>query len=412
MSPRNESEERRFSLAAAELETLGIHGGVGSEPVTGAVIPPVFQSTTYRQPRVGTDPEFTYSRASNPTVTALERSLASFERMEHALAFNSGMAAITALMLGTLESGDHVICSDVVYGGTVRLLSMILPSFGVEASFVDTGDSQAVRAALRGRTKLILLESPGNPTMKIADIEGIAALAEGHQALLAVDNTFLTAAIQRPADLGAHVVVYSTTKYIEGHNTSVGGALLVDDGALAERLNFVRKTTGGIQTPWEAWLTLKGLKTLPLRMRQHSESAATVAEWLEQHPKVTRVAYPFLDSFPQQQLARRQQSSGGGMLSFEVEGGTEAAIAVMNSVSLCTLAENLGAVESLITHPVSMTHGDVPPEEREAAGISDGLIRLSVGLEHPNDIIRDLEQALEAAGAGESEPAAEGDGSG
>ncbi|MCH9650927.1 MAG: PLP-dependent aspartate aminotransferase family protein [Deltaproteobacteria bacterium] len=390
---------RLTSLVGARLETLGIHGGGGPEPITGAVVPPIFQSTTYAQPRVGSEQDFTYSRAHNPTVSALESALASLEGLAHARCFATGMAATSALALATLESGSHVVCSDVVYGGTVRLLEQVLDRFGVETTFVDTSDPALLAEALRPDTRLVFVETPANPTLKLTDLKAVGEVLADHPALLAVDNTFLTAALQRPAELGADIVVYSTTKYIEGHNSTVGGALVMDCPELCDRLDFVRKTTGSIQSPWEAWLTLRGLKTLPLRMERHSQSARLVARWLADHPSVDTVHYPFLDTFPQRLLAERQQRDGGGMLAFEVRGGLATSLEFMNSLRLCTLAENLGAAETLVTHPPTMTHGDLDPGQRRQRGISDSLVRLSVGLEHPDDLLADLDQALEAATA-------------
>lgn len=377
-----------------QLETQAIHGGVGPDPTTGAVVPPVYQSTTYAQHSVGDEPDFTYSRAHNPTVTALETALATLEDMPHAFAFSTGMSAITTLMLTLLGADAHVVCSDVAYGGTVRLLDQVLTHFDVDFTFADASDPQHVARAIRPETRLVIIETPANPTMKLADIAVIAELTRERGILLAVDNTFLTAVLQRPADLGADIIIYSTTKYIEGHNTTVGGALLLNDDELAERIDFVRKTTGTIQSPWNAWLTAKGLKTLPLRIRQHSVHALEVAQWLEQHPLVERVAYPLLDSFPQVDLARRQQLGGGGMLAFELFGGFEAGKRFMEKLQRCILAENLGAVETLVTHPASMTHSHMAPERRRRLGITDGLVRLSVGLEHPSDLIADLDHAL------------------
>lgn len=383
------------------LSTLAIHGGPGPDPTTGAILPPIVQSTTYVQQSVGNHKGYTYSRASNPTVSALEQALGAIENAPPSVCFSTGLAAETALFLTLLKSGDHVVCSEVVYGGTVRLLREILSGLGILSTFVDTADAALVDAAVTPATKLIFIESPGNPTLRLADIRGIADVAKKHGIPLAVDNTFLTPVLQRPLELGADISLYSTTKHIEGHNSTVGGAITTRDTALLDRLRFIRKSVGSIQAPLDAWLTLRGLKTLPLRIKQHSENALTVARWLENHPRVNRVLYPGLDSFPQAALARAQHrvSHGGhgGLLAFEVEGGAEAGRRVLNSVKLCSLAENLGAVETLITHPVTMTHGDVPREQREKVGITDGLIRLSVGLEDPADIIADLSQAIDAA---------------
>ena len=382
---------------AIGVHTNAIHGGLTSDPATGAILTPIYQSTTYVQEAVGVHKGFTYSRAANPTVDALERALGAVEGAPPAVAFATGMAAITTLFLTVLRSGDHVLVSDVVYGGTVRLLQQVLNGLGIESTFVDATDLQKVKNAIRPQTKLVLVETPGNPTLKLADISAIAQITNAAGVKLAVDNTFLTPVLQPVLDQGADISVLSTTKYIEGHNATVGGSLATRDEAQLERFRFVRKNLGCIQSPQEAWLTLRGLKTLPLRIYQHSANAQVVAEWLEEHPGVSRVIFPGLDSFPQKELALRQQKAPGGIIAFEVKGGVGAGIALMNSVKLCALAEDLGAVETLITHPVSMTHADVPVAQRKAIGITDGLIRLSVGLEDPKDIIADLQQALQIA---------------
>jgi cystathionine beta-lyase/cystathionine gamma-synthase len=349
------------------------------------------------QQAVGVHKGFTYSRAANPTVDALERALAALEGTPATVCFATGMAAITTLFLSLLKSGDHVVISEVVYGGTVRLCQQLLSGLGIEHSLVDASRAELVEQAITPRTKLIFIETPGNPTLKLCDIPAIAAVARRHGVRLAVDNTFLTPVLQPVFQLGADISVLSTTKYIEGHNATVGGSLATHDEQLLERFRLIRKTTGCIQSPQDAWLTLRGIKTLPVRLKLHSENAAIVAQWLESHPAVERVHYPGLASFPQKALAERQHVAHGGMLAFEITAGAEAAVELMNSVRLCSLAENLGAVETLITHPASMTHGDVPVATRKAIGITDGLIRLSVGLESPEDIIADLEQALAVA---------------
>jgi len=374
--------------------TLAVRGGRRPDPSTGAIVTPIHQTTTFVQEAVGRDKGFTYTRASNPTVSALEAALGAFEDTPPAVAFKTGMAAITALCLATLRAGDRVVVGEAVYGGTVRLLREVLAPFGVEAVFVDPEDGAALERALAAEPALLFVETPANPTLRLVDLQRAASAAHAVGAKLVVDNTFLTAALQRPLDLGADIVVYSTTKFIEGHDTTLGGAVLTRDEALLSRLRRVAKTIGAPQAPFDAWLTLRGLSTLPLRMRQHSENALLVARALELHPAVARVHYPDLASFPQRALAQRQQTSGGGVLAFELHGRAPAGIALMNAVRLCSLAENLGAVETLITHPVSMTHGDVPREQRERAGITDGLVRLSVGLEDPGDVIADLEAAL------------------
>ncbi|HSE24547.1 MAG TPA: PLP-dependent aspartate aminotransferase family protein [Pyrinomonadaceae bacterium] len=377
------------------FDTRALHAGAVPDPATGAMLTPIYQTTTYRQEAVGKDKGYTYSRSGNPTVSALERRLAALEGVEHCTCYATGLAATTALCLALLRSGDRVVCSQAVYGGTVRLLQQVLAPFGVSANFVDTSDESALRESLKKQpTRFVFVETPANPTLKLTDIVLTARLAHEAGALLVVDNTLLTPALQRPFELHADVVLHSTTKFIEGHNATVGGALITADSTLHERFAFVRNAIGAIQSPFPAWLTLQGVKTLGLRMSHHSENALRVAKFLESHPKVTKLLYPGLESFPQFELARRQQTTGGALIAFEVEGGVQAGISLMNSVRLCALAENLGAAETLITHPASMTHADVPVDQRQAAGITDGLVRLSVGLEDPLDLIRDLEQAL------------------
>lgn len=379
-----------------QVSTLAIHGGRTPDAHAEAVVYPIFQSATFEQQETGVTKGHSYSRCSNPTVDALEQAIGALEGTPQAVCFRTGMAAITTLFLATVKNGDHVIVSDVVYGGTVRLFREVLNGLGIANTSVDTSDIDAVERAVTPQTKIILIETPGNPTMKLADIAAIAAIARKYGLLLAVDNTFLTPVLQRPLELGADISVLSTTKYIEGHHATVGGSLACKDEKLLERFRLVRKTIGAIQAPLDAWLTLRGLKTLPLRMKAHSETAATVAEWLEAHPAVARVNYPGLDSFPQKALAEGQQRTAGGMLSFELDAGPQEAIAVMNALKLWIRAESLGGVESLVTHPATATHADVPVETRHKLGISDGLIRLSVGLEAAEDLIADLRQALDS----------------
>jgi cystathionine beta-lyase/cystathionine gamma-synthase len=384
------------------FETLALHAGTTADPVTGAMLTPIYQTTTYRQEAVGKDKGFKYSRSGNPTVSALERRLAAIEGAEFATCYSTGLAATTALFLALLKSGDRVVSSQAVYGGTVRLLRQTLAPFGVQTEFVDTSNAAAFAKALQRPTRLVVIETPANPTLKLTDIGLASRLAIKAGALLVVDNTLLTPALQRPLDLGADIVLHSTTKFIEGHNATVGGALITRDANLHDQFLFTRNTIGAIQSPFAAWLTLQGVKTLPVRMARHCENALRVARFLEAHPRVTGLVYPGLESFPQVELAQRQQRAGGALIAFEVEGGVDAGVRLMNSARLCALAENLGAAETIITHPVSMTHGSVPPEQRTAAGITDGLVRLSVGLENPDDIIADLAQALDAAAEGEN----------
>ncbi len=377
-----------------DFETLALHAGATPDPFTGALLTPIYQTTTYRQEAVGRDKGFTYSRSSNPTVSALERRLAALEGAEFATCYSTGLAATTVLCLALLRSGDRVVVSQAVYGGTVRLLRQTLGPFGIQAEFVDTSDLDALNQALREPTRLLFIETPANPTLKLTDIGLASKAAKTANALLVVDNTLLSPALQRPLQFGADIVLHSTTKFIEGHNATVGGALITSDAELQERFTFTRNAIGAIQSPFPAWLTLQGVKTLPVRMARHCENALHVASFLQSHPRVTRLLYPDLESFPQFELAQRQQDAGGALISFEVEGGVEAGVRLMNSLRLCALAENLGAAETLVTHPASMTHSAVPIEQRLAAGITDGLVRLSVGLENSNDLIADLNQAL------------------
>ena len=376
------------------FDTLALHAGAIPDPFTGAMLTPIYQTTTYAQKAVGQDKGFTYSRSANPTVSALERRLAALEGAEFCTCYGTGLAATTALCLALLRAGDRVVVSQAVYGGTVRLFQQVLAPFGVEAEFVDTSDEEALARSLRKPARFVFIETPANPTLKLTDIQLASRYAHAAGAVLIVDNTLLTPALQRPFDLGADVVLHSTTKFIEGHNATVGGALIARDADLHDRFSFTRNAIGAIQSPFSAWLTLQGVKTLAQRMSWHSENAAKIARFLESHPRVTSVLYPGLTSFPQHALAQRQQTSGGALIAFELDGGVDAGIRLMNSVRLCTLAENLGAAETIITHPASMTHADVPPAQRAAAGITDGLVRLSVGLENAADLIADLEQAL------------------
>jgi cystathionine beta-lyase/cystathionine gamma-synthase len=387
-------DDPSISLDNYNFDTLALHAGTSPDPATGAILTPIYQTTTYRQAAVGHDKGFTYSRSANPTVSALEGRLAALEGAELCTCYGTGLAATTALCLALLSAGDRVVVSQAVYGGTVRLFRQVFANFHVEAQFVDTSDDDALAEALRTAARFLFIETPANPTLNITDIQSASRLARAAGALLVVDNTLLTPALQRPFELGADVILHSTTKFIEGHNATVGGALITRDAELHERFLFARNAIGAIQSPFPAWLTLQGIKTLPLRMARHSENAIRVAQFLTDHDRVTKVIYPGLQSFPQFELVQRQQKTGGAMIAFEVAGGVDAGIRLMNSVRLCALAENLGAAETLITHPASMTHADVPAPQREAAGITDGLVRLSVGLEDPTDLIRDLDQAL------------------
>lgn len=375
---------------ADHFETLAVHAGVEPDPTTGAVMTPIYQTSTYAQDGVGAHKGFEYSRTDNPTRSALQQALASLEGGRHALAFSSGMAAIDTL-LRLLRPGDHVLCGDDVYGGTFRLFDKVLAPFGLTFSYVDTGDLDAVAAGLRPETRLIWLETPTNPMLRLSDIAAVARLARDAGAWLAVDNTFASPALQQPLQFGATFVVHSTTKYIGGHSDVVGGAIVLDDEEAYERLKFLQNAAGAVPGPFDAFLTLRGLKTLALRMERHSTNATQVARFLDDHPAVAQVIYPGLESHRQHALARRQMAAPGGMVSFLLHGGEAAARAVARQTRLFTLAESLGGVESLIELPAPMTHasaGDSP------LAVDPGLVRLSVGIEHSDDLIADLQQAL------------------
>ena len=378
--------------------TKQIHAGVEPDAETGAILTPVYQSTTFVQPSVDEylSKGYSYSRSGNPTVRALETKLNVLEEGFDCTCYATGMAAIQVVIQACLNAGDHAIVSDVAYGGTYRLCTKVFRRFGVEFSFVNTADAAAVEAAVKPNTRLILTETPANPTLKLTDIQAVSEIARARNIPHAVDNTFLTPYYQRPLELGADISIHSTTKYFDGHNATVGGAVITATEALDEAIRFIQNASGVIMSPWVAWLTLQGIKTLSIRMERQSANALAVARFLEYHPKVEQVAYPGLPSFSQHDLAGRQASGFGAMLWFEVRGGAEAGKRLMDSVRLCALAENLGSVETLVTHPVTMTHADVEKAERERVGISDGLVRLSVGLEDVEDLIGDLDRALDS----------------
>jgi cystathionine beta-lyase/cystathionine gamma-synthase len=381
------------------FSTRQIHAGVTPDPLTGSILTPIYQTTTYVQPSVDEylSKGFSYSRSGNPTVRALELKLADLEGGADCSCFGTGMAAVQGVMLAFLNAGDHAIVSDVAYGGTYRLCTKVLSRFGVEFTFADGSNPDKVAAAVRGNTRLFLTETPANPTMKCSDIAAISEIAKGAGAVHAVDNTFLTPYYQRPLELGADISIHSTTKYMDGHNATVGGAVIGKTAEQDEAVRFIQNSTGSIMSPQVAWLTLQGCKTLALRMDQQSANAMEIAQFLESHPKVEQVSYPGLESFAQHELATRQATGYGAMLWFEVKGGLQAGKSLMDNVELWSLAENLGSVESLITHPVTMTHADVEEAERQRVGIIDGLVRLSVGLEDVEDLINALDKALELA---------------
>ncbi|MDQ3783193.1 MAG: PLP-dependent aspartate aminotransferase family protein [Actinomycetota bacterium] len=381
-----------------KFSTRQIHAGVDPDPVTGAILTPIHQSTTFVQPSVDEymATGYSYSRTGNPTVRAFERKIAALEGGADAAAFATGMAATTAVFTALLGAGAHVILSDVAYGGTYRIATAVFPRFGVEFEFVDTADATNVARAIRSETRLVFTETPANPTLKLTDLRAVSEVTRAAGVPHAVDNTFLSPYYQQPLDLGADLVVHSTTKYLDGHNATVGGAVVSATVELHDKIAFVQNATGTIMSPMVAWLTMQGTKTLSVRLDRQSDNAMAVARFLEAHPKVAQVAYPGLESFPQHDLAKRQASGYGGMLWFEVEGGLDAGKRLMDSVQLWTLAENLGSVESLVTHPATMTHVGIPRQERERIGILDGLVRLSTGLEDAEDLIEDLARALDA----------------
>lgn len=378
------------------FSTKQIHAGTKPDPLTGSVLPPIYQSTTFAQPSVDEylSKGYSYSRSGNPTVRALEKRLAGLEGGEDCTCYSTGMAAVSAVLHAFLNAGDHALVSQVAYGGTYRVCTQVFARFGARFTFVDTSDPAAVEAAVTPETRLLLTETPANPTLALSDIAALSEIARANNLIHVVDNTFLTPYYQQPLALGADVSLHSTTKYLDGHNATVGGANVAANAELDEKLRFVQNATGSIMSPMVAWLTLQGVKTLSVRMDRQSSSAMRIAQYLSSHPAVGEVCYPGLESFGQHELANRQASGFGAMLWCELKGGLEAGKRLMDSVELWTLAENLGAVESLITHPVTMTHADVEPEERRRVGLRDGLVRFSVGLEDPEDLIEALDAAL------------------
>ncbi len=380
-----------------DFKTREVHAGVSPDPVTGAILTPIYQSTTYVQESVDRYLEkgYSYSRSGNPTVVALEDRITALEGGAGTACFATGMAATSATMMALLNAGDHAILSDVVYGGTHRLSTRVLSRFGVEYSFVDTSNADNVKAAIKDNTRLIFTETPANPTLKLTDIAAVSEVAQAHGLPHVVDNTFLTPYFQRPLELGADISLHSTTKFMEGHNVSVGGSITAKSREQLDAIVFVRNCLGSNMSPMVAFYTLQGCKTMSTRLEAQSANALKIARFLETHPMAERVTYPGLDSFPQKELADRQASGHGSMLWFEVKGGVESGKKLMDTLELWSLAENLGSVESLVTHSVTMTHADIPREERMAVGITDGLVRLSAGLESADDLIADLKQALD-----------------
>ena len=378
------------------MDTKVVHAGLKPDPTTGSILPPIYQTATYVLEKVGQDKGFDYTRSSNPTRQTMEEHLAAIDNGKYGAAFASGMAAVDSC-LKLLKAGDHVICSDDVYGGVSRHFNQVLVNYDLHFSYVDSSDPVNVENAIQPTTKMIWIETPTNPLLKVTDLEAVGKIAKNHDLIYGVDSTFATPVFLRPLEFGADLVMHSTSKYLSGHNQLIGGVVITNRKDLFEHLKFVQKTIGAVPSPFDCWLTILGIKTLDLRMKKHTENAQSVAEFLEGHPKVGKVTYPGLPSHPMHHVAKEQMSGFSGMISFELTGGTTAGKKVMNAVQLIQLAESLGSVETMITHPATMTHGDVPKEERLARGLTDGLVRLSVVIENVNDIIHDLEIALEKA---------------
>jgi cystathionine beta-lyase/cystathionine gamma-synthase len=379
-----------------KFDTKVVRAGITPDPTTGSILPPIYETATYVLDEVGRDKGFDYTRSSNPTRQILEDNLAAIESGQYAISFASGMSAVDAA-LKLLSAGDHLICGDDVYGGVTRHLDNVLSRYGLATTYVNSVNSDEVRDAITPKTRMIWIETPTNPLLKITDMEAMVGIAREHDVLLAVDSTFATPVFLRPLEFGADIVMHSTTKYLSGHNQIIGGVLVTNRKELFDQMKFIQKTIGAVSSPFDCWLNLSGLKTLHLRMKRHEESALQIARFLESHDKVAWVLYPGLPSHPQHDLAKTQMSGFSGMIAFELNGGVEAGRQLMNNVRLCGLAESLGSVETMITHPATMTHADVPAEDRRKRGLGDGLVRLSVGIEDVEDIIQDLEQGLTQA---------------
>ena len=376
-----------------KFATKAIHAGQEPDPSTGAIMTPIFQTATYAQAGLGENKGFEYSRTSNPTRSVLEACMAALEDGKYGLAFASGMAAESAI-LSLLSAGDHIVSCDDLYGGSYRIFERVMRRYTVETSYVPADDPDAYEKAIRPNTKMVWLETPTNPLLRLVDIRAIAEIAHRHKLLVVVDNTFASPYFQQPLKLGADIVVHSTTKYINGHSDVVGGALVLNDEEAYEAIKFYQNAAGGVPSPFDAWLILRGIKTLAVRMRQHEENARAVAGFLAEHPRVERVYYPGLVSHPDHELAKRQMSGFGGMVSFQPKGSYADIAQIVRRFKVFALAESLGGVESLVCHPASMTHGSIPKDIRESRGLTDTLLRLSVGIEDKEDLMRDLEQAL------------------
>ena len=376
-----------------KFSTKAIHAGQQPDPTTGAIMPPIFQTATYAQNGLGDHKGYEYSRSHNPTRTALQECIAALEDGKFGLAFASGMAAETAI-LSLLSAGDHLVACDDLYGGSYRIFERVMRRYNVETSYVPAGTIAAYEQAIRPNTKLIWLETPTNPLLRLIDIQAVAEIAHLHNILVVVDNTFASPYFQQPLKLGADIVVHSTTKYINGHSDVIGGALVLNNEEAYESMKFYENAAGNVPSPFDAWLVLRGIKTLAVRMRQHDENARAVAKFLAEHPRVEKVYYPGLPSHPDYELAKRQMSGFGGMVSFQFKGVYADVDKLVRRFKVFSLAESLGGVESLVCHPVSMTHGSIPKEIREARGLTDTLLRLSVGIEDAEDLLADLQQAL------------------
>ncbi len=377
-----------------KFDTKVVRAGIEPDPTTGSILPPIYETATFVLPEVGKDRGFDYTRSSNPTRQVLEANLAAIDSGKYAISFASGMSAVDACFK-LMTAGDHIVCGDDVYGGVTRLLDNVTAQQGLSITYVDTTNTDAVKAAITAKTKMLWIETPTNPLLKVSDMEAMVKISRDAGILLGVDATFATPVFLRPLEFGADIVMHSTTKYLAGHNQIIGGVLITNHEHVFDKMKYIQKTIGAVSSPFDCWLNLSGLKTLHLRMKRHEESALQVAAFLEAHPKIDRVLYPGLPSHPQHAIAKAQMSGFSGMITFELKGGTEAGKTLMNNVQLCGLAESLGSVETMITHPASMTHVDVPVEDRRKRGLTDGLVRLSVGIEDVEDIIVDLEKALE-----------------
>ncbi len=379
-----------------KFDTKVVRASTKPDKATGAVVPPIYQTATYVLEEVGVDKGFDYTRAANPSRQLLEEHLAEIEGAKYGVCFSSGMAAVDSV-LKILKSGDHVICSDDVYGGVSRHFNNVLIHYGIEFTYVNTSNPHEVEEALKSNTKLLWVETPTNPLLKITDLDAMNKIAKSNNLLFGVDATFATPVFLRPLEYGADLVMHSTTKYLSGHNQIIGGSIHTNDKEIFDKMKFIQKTIGAVPSPFDCFLTMLGLRTLHLRMERHNKNAISVANFLQEHPKVSRVAYPGLKSDPGYEIAKEQMSGYSGMISFELKGGIPSGKHLMNNVKLCLLAESLGAVETMITHPATMTHAEVPVKERHARGLTDGLVRLSVGIEDETDIIEDLRQALKEA---------------